>query len=487
VATTANMDAVDRQEALNQAAAPDKARMDRYTTYRNYLDGEQNTRLTDRALTYLQQRSGLAFCENFTETVRDVEADRLEIEAWDAGDDEDTTTWANDLWRVPQVGAVQGTVHSETIGLADGFVTVEWDAAAKPAPRPKLTWNDPALIKPVYTAADPTTPEYVVKVWNDYLDVGVVSGTARRMNLYFPDRVEKWYTWSDADGSNNAHWYPILDDGETTWPVSNLRPDGSPRGIGVFHFRVGSRGRAFGRSRIHGFLPFQDELNKQIIDLFWVMDTQSWGHRWVAADGDVDMKLAPGNYARFADKDARVGQWQPDDPRPALDAIEATLRRGAAKTRTPMHEMLTSGALPSGESLKTAEAGLGEKVADDHEDFTPTWAEVLGYCRMLHNDFGGGTLSEDEPIVPRWKSPYTRNEMVEAQTAREKHDLGVSARTLIAELGYDPEQEMQWRREENQAAMDNLPDPLDTREPTVPGDDEPGGTITVGVAEPRGS
>lgn len=484
MATTADIrDAAERQEALNQAAEFDQERLDGYTRYRNYLDGEQDTRLTDRALTYLK-RAGITFCENFVETVRDVEADRLKIESWAAGDDDESAEWANDLWKVPRVGTVQGTVNAETIGLGDGFLTVEWDADAKPEPRLKFTWNDPALIQPVYSGSDATKLEYVIKVWNDYVDIGIASGTARRMNLYFPDRVEKWFTWSADDGKGNAFWQPIMDDGETTWPVSNLRPDGTPRGIGVFHFRVGARGRAFGRSRIHGALPFQDELNKQIIDLFWVMDTQSWGHRWIAADGEVVITLAPGNYAHLKDKDAKVGQWEAEDPRPLVETCEATIRRMAAKTRTPLHELLTSGALPSGESLKTAEAGLGAKVEDDHEDLTPEWSDAMGYARMLHNDFGGGTLSEDEPIVPQWKSPYTRNELVESQTAREKHDLGVSARTLIAELGYDAEQEMQWREEENQRAMANAPNLDDDTAPTVPAAEGEGDTITVGAAEP---
>lgn len=472
----------DRQKALNEAAKFDTTRMAGYTRCRNYLDGEQGTKLTDRERTFLE-RAGVTYCENFTETVRDVEADRLKIEAW-TSDDDASAEWINDLWKIPSVGTVQGTVHSETLGMGDGFVTIEWDVEAE---RPRLTWNDPALIKPVYSSSDPTRPEYIVKVWNDYVDIGIASGTARRMNLYFPDRVEKWFTWSTEDTGGNAHWMAYMDEGETDWPVANLRPDGSPRGIGVFHFRIASRGRAFGRSRVLGFLPFQDALNKQLIDLFWVMDTQSWGHRWIINDGPVDMTLAPGNYAHLKDKDAKVGQWTPDDPGPALGAIEATLRRGAAKTRTPMHEMLTSGALPSGESLKTAEAGLGAKVEDDHEDLTPTWSDVAGYARTLYNDFGGGTLAEDAPIVPQFKSPYTRNEMVEAQTAREHHDLGVSARTLIAKLGYDPEQEMQWRQEENQRAMDNVPDPADDRAPTLPGEDGPDDTMPAGAAESTGS
>lgn len=436
----------DRQRFLEEAAEPDAWRIDAYDRYERYYDGEQETPLTDRAKAYLE-RSGLPYTENFCEAIVDIAAERTLFRAFEVLDNEPAATWLSEhVW--PRAGGpeLQSIVHTETYKLGDGFVLVDFDPVRD---RPMLRWHHPRQIKPVY--GDDGELLYVVKRWaTDRRSPTNEHGRPiERMNLYYPGRVEKWFA-VDQGGP----WIPHLDegdlDGETgRWPVwwtTDGTETGEPLGIPLVHFRNKAKGDAFGRSELRGVIPQQDALNKQCVDLFHVMDQQGWPQRWGSGVSDqARLSVAIGEYLTTPDPAARFGEFAAADPRPALDAIEGTLRRMAARSRTPLHMMMMGGSLPSGETLKTAESPLVHKVTDRQGPLGGSWGTVGSRCVTLQNAFGAQKVhvEPDTPVTVAWVPPESRNDRDEAETLLLHEELGVSRATILRKLGYDPDEEAQ--------------------------------------------
>ncbi len=449
----------DRQEFIRSCATFDSARLDGYHLYSNFYDGEQLTRLVDRARVYLEQ-GGVKFAENIVETAIDKAARRFHVEGFQVQDSEPASDWlTQELWG--KHDELQGIVHSEVPKLGDGFVLVTWDEKRM---RPRLTWNRPEKHKPVYD--DDGEMLYDVKKWSTSKRGPLNPNAALiwRLNLYYPDRVEKWFS-IDQDGEN---WSPWQDAADEPWPLpwtesGELPGDGSEAedalGILVTHFREKPKGRTFGRSRVHGMIPYQNELNKQVLDLFYVMDAQGWAWPWITGLTDGDrVSLAVGDVLQIKDKDAKVGSIPAANPQGALEAIDATLRRFSAKTDTPLFDLI-KGTPPSGEALKTAVLGQTAYVKDAQSTHGNSWENVVGQAWRLASIWGDDGVPPYDPvrdITTQWASTEPRSEETEAQTSIFYSELGVSNATLMRRHGFDPTEEAKLRALE---APDDPPSP----------------------------
>ena len=462
------------QDFLGDQADMIDDRVARYRLFEDYYQGEQRTRLMARAREYLQA-SGLCFAENFCETVVDTLANRLKIEAFHHETQDALAEWLNGPFaKRNRLGELQTVVHSNTPMLGDGFVFVEFDAAAG---IPRLRWNRPHNVKPTY---DDETGELslVSKVWaTTRISASNPDGKLiQRLNLYYPDRVEKYYALASGKGSQWATHEDTEGDSGIAWLTTTGDQDGEPLGIPVVHFRNRARGRTFGRSDLRGAIPFQDELNKQLLDLFYVMDVQAWPTPWASGISDeTQLDVAPGNWVRTSNEDARFGTLDAADPGGMLESIDATLRRMSAKTGTPLFDLI-KGTPPSGEALKTSEAGLVARGEDCHEGFGNSWADAAAISTRQMLAFGDpdfGELTDDQvlDIAVMWEPVATRNERDETETFVMQHELGVSRRTILTKLGYDADAEEKQRAEEDAEDVPQVPPP--PSDPPAPPPAEP--------------
>lgn len=470
--------AAARQDFLREAADLGEPRMRGYAVYRNYCEGEQRALLSDRAQAYLR-RTHLPWSENFCETIVDVLVQSLHVLGFiceDSSDDDapedgapaDTQTDAEaladalrDWWQQNQMDAKESTLYDHASVEGDAFVIVDYDQERQ---RPRFTVQNPYTMKVVYSDDDPDCMLYAVKVWNtrflpstDPEDIATSDPVPiRRMNLYWPDRVEKWFT-TEADGASAANWHPWMDEGETGWPVMMVGHDGKPLECAV-HFRPKARGRQYGRSDLHSVIPQQDGLNKAILDLNAIMDYDGVPSRWVSGVQDVSgLKVAPGEVWSAPTADARFGQFDIPNIAPVLDAISAALSRMSARSSTPMHLLNPTGALPSGESLKVADAPRVAKAESRQLDHGNSHERMMRLAVRWHNTFapaGAPRFDEDMQILTQWDDPQSRNDESEARTADIWHGLGVSKSTLMAKAGFNPEEEREKRMEEDAEAMD---------------------------------
>jgi hypothetical protein len=119
------------------------------------------------------------------------------------------------------------------------------------------------------------------------------------------------------------------------------------------------------------------------------MDAQGFPQRWALGLSSVDgLTTDPGVVWSSDNPAATFGQFPAADPGPMLKVIESTLIRIATRSRTPAHLVYLSGGLPSGESLKTAKAGLVTKAKNRALYHGGTWAEALRMVALVALTFG---------------------------------------------------------------------------------------------------
>lgn len=454
------------QQFLREISDLGGERLDDYQTFQDYYDGEQKTRLTDRAKKYLQA-SGFRFSENFCETVIDVYAERLVVvgftsnlvEKADGEEIDPLGDTIGDWWERDKMDALQDLVHTTTFTKGDAFLVADWNQQRD---RPRWAFNKPDLIRPFYTDDDEI--DFAVKKWRSRAK-GPQNKQGRwiiRLNVYWPDRVEKYFRRSKDEGQ----WERWQDPGDTAWPLPWLDSTGDPLGVPVFHFRNKPLGNEYGRSELRPVIPQQDELNKLILDLNLFADNLAVPQDWATGvTGDSVAFKRAFDVWRADSPEAKFGRLEAGDGSSLLEAVEQVLSRMARRSRTPMH-LLTGGDMPSGESLKAAEAGLVAKAEKAQVWLGNTWEQAMLYGAHLATVFGDLSVPDDEIVLKaQWKDTESRNEEAQLSSALLKQQLGVSKATLLAELGYDPEEEAERRKAENEEAAEAMARMLDRGEP----------------------
>lgn len=470
--------AADQQDFLRDASDRSDRRYDLYTLYEEYYDGDQKCALDGRAKQYLEA-SGLPFAENFCNTVTDTHASALRVQAFEVEDNEAATAWLNnDWWGRGRLAELQDTVHHNMLLLGDAIVIVDWDrATARPVPY----FNHPLVARAFYDSNGRL--QYLSKVWDDERTSpqNPRGDKIRRLNIYWPDRIEKWFTPSKGQDST---WAPYVDPddfdekGSPTWPVpwtTTGRVGGEPLGLNTIHFRHAALGKENGRSILRNVIPQQDGLTKQILDLFEVMDKQGWPQRWGTGLGpDADLEVAIGELLSGPDG-ANFGEFTPANPLPLQGITEGTLKRISARSATPLHDLIV-GEFPAGEALKTAE---GAKVAAGQRRWEPTgnsWEDTARCSWRLSAAWGSGPhkappFDETAVIKVRWEPIETRNDLNEVTVlALEVDGLGLSKTTALRQRGYDPDEQAKLVAREvddAQARMPDVPEPdrLDEQPP----------------------
>lgn len=469
------------QDWLDECADMGDQRVADYHLYSGFYDGSNGAQLRDRAKKYLEAH-GVPFCENFCDVVVDAPAERLNLigfsssaaeETIDADGKEVVSDWAGALaetwWQANRMDAVQVVAHTQALMKGDEYVIVEYDPDRA---MPRFLRQRQHQVKVVYSDDDPDTIAYACKVWNTS-KTGPQNPNGRRLrrlNVYFPDHIEKWYRLDKGgSGGGKGSWERWSDSDlelESGWPVwwtTTGDAAGEPLGVPVIHLRHKSLGEGGGRSRVRQAIPFQEELNKYVADLNDLVDNHALPQDWVkGVSGDnVEFKRVPGNVWQATSPEAEFGRLDAADTKNILDAIEGVLSRLARKTRIPLH-LLSGGTPPSGESLKTAESGLVATVRQCQVDFGTDWEDAILLGLRLQAVFGDGVeLADLEGLTvsAQWANPETRSDKDELETAALKKTLGVSRQTLLTELGYDAEKEAERRAaeaEEAEAALGKL-------------------------------
>jgi len=416
-----NLETLARLEVLTQAQ---RERQRTVALVRDYYDGDHPTFLTARQREFLHQRD--RFCMNYCRLVIDAPAERLTVTGFQT-DDPKTGAWLWKLWKAARLDATSKALHLAALRDGEAFLLVDYDAEAD-RPRFTLHFADDGSGGMSMHYDDDWQPEYAMKRWT--VDSGNGAGRVRRLNLYYPDRVEKYISTSAA-----PHWQPYAVE---PWVDSK----GQPLGLPVIHFRNRDQGTPWGVSEIQDVIPLQDALNKTLIDILAVADTNAFPmlvalgfelpEEFTVApgaliqvppslDGRSDFKVVPG---------ADVGNL--------LELLQHLVMEIARVSSTPLSRLQLSGQVAAEGTLKQQDAGLIAKVEHKQVTFGNAWEDAMRLARRLQNTFGVTRMDENAALETLWSPAAPRSELEQLQMLLLKAQLGVPVETLLAEAGYNP-------------------------------------------------
>lgn len=443
-------------------------RLNNYTLFDDYYSGKHRAKLNARAAAYLKL-THIDFAENVCDVVVDSAAERMEVTGFvtnleadiDVEEPRPITDALAQVWEDQKLDVKQGDVHTGVRKLGDWFVLVDVDPDTR---LPRITSNHPGKLRPIYHAERPDELVAVVKRW-DCSDVSPTNPSGRRirrLNLYFDDRVEKYFQL--AESSLESTWAQHVDEGDVSWPVPwtvDGTPGGKPRGIPVVHFRNKSKGQPYGVSDLLKVIPQQDQLNKHILDLNDIVDYQAWPQRWgtgIANDEVGRLNNHPGEFWAASAVDAKFGAFPAADLSQMQGVIESDLQRIAGLTRTPIRFLVLAQQPPSGEAIRAGDAGLVGKVRDAQPATGHGWEQVLLLCARILADEGHLQVADDVlaklRVTVAWRDAEARGDKSDWEVAGAQQAAGVSVETTLRERGYDPVAEAKRREQEAEALQD---------------------------------
>lgn len=436
-----------------------RARQAEYIRAREYYDGVHESQLTDRLRQFLNVYGDGQFVANYCPMVVNAKADRLRVSAFDVEDGaQSDTLWR--WWRHNRMDRKQNVLHRMSVRDADAFVLVEWDYVAG-MPRFHI---EPAFagdgVMVYYSEERRDEIEFASKQWR--IQYGPNAGKRRRLNLYFPNRIEKYVSDDNQYGGN---WAPYEDENSPPdvvqagrigmaavhWWTSNGTENGDPLGVPVVHFRHNDTGDSYGTSHIANVMPIQDVVNKMLIDVIAGADSGGFGLLvGYGTDEWTGVKIGPGAIAAVSTKptDAKLERLPSDDPRGLLSVYNAMVMEIARVSGTPLSYFQLSGQVAAEGTLKQQEVALVSQVEKSQTDFGNAWEDCMNIARRLHNAFSSEPEIDTDPIIEAvWHPAETRNEKEQAELlAIRVEKLGVSQEQAQIEMGYDATQRASFAR-----------------------------------------
>lgn len=407
-----------------------------YSLYRDYYLGEHRLAFASDKFRTAFGHLFRAFADNLCPAVVDAVADRLVIDDWsiDGQGSEQGESSVSAVWRRNRGDRLSGEVHQEALREGDGYVLVWPDDSGAARLYPQRADR----IVFIYSEDDPGVAEWAAKGWN------VPSQRMYRLNIYYPDRIEKYACQSasaTAIPDSGKAMRPFEVEGEP-WPLPNAYGR-----VPIIHFATNAPVGGYGKSELADVVPLQDALNKAVTDMLVAMEYVALPQRYATGlevefdpeTGKPKEPFRPGVERLWTSpaEGTRFGEF------PAADlgqftSVQDSFRAEVARVSgTPFHYlMLDRGGWPSGEAMKTAEARFLSRVNDRHLSFGASWSDVLRLALAIE----GSIISDDVTIEPDWRDPAPRSEKEHVETLLGKVDLGLPKQQALIELGYSEDE-----------------------------------------------
>lgn len=405
----------DKWQRDNAAIAEEVA------THRRYLEGDQDSGLNAemRALLNLTDRQDFNFnqCTAAVETL----TNRLQVVSVVAdGAGGDADTWAADLLEWNFYDQLQSDLYDAVYRDGDSYVMVGWDEGEQmPVLTHELAFDGAAGMVVIHNRFDPSIIECAVKVWAETLDA---QNDVHRVNVYFPDRVEKYVVNS---GVAERYVDPEQPD---QWPLPFVDRSGAPIGVPVVQFPARAMGvDGHGVSRLRDVVPLQHGLN---VTMHSMVATGLLGAFPinVLIGYEAPKKVQPGMFWEIVPRD-RDGKVIPpgEDVTRWLASIRLEQITGAVLT--PFIDMIRfftesvqrvanipdySGASQSGEALKQRESMLLGDIRRAHVTLGGAWERLLTLAAKVQNAYGSKQAPTPRRWRVNWKAAEVRNDMERA-------------------------------------------------------------------------
>lgn len=325
---------------------------------------------------------------------------------------------------------------------------------------------DPFTTRVFYDPENPKKKSYAIRSWTE----GEGQNIVVRVNLYYPDRIERWSHKGKPSKRKNAQskWVPYSEDGK---PAVLSNPFGE---VPIFHFRTD---RTYGRPDHYNAYGPQLAINKLVTSHMATIDYQSFPQRYALLDPMADQSGMQGaDSDPFAPEDAdqmpeddenesqleadpaalwqftgikEVGQFEAASADAYLKPFDRYVKALAQVTDTPFHYFDRQGERPpSGENIRQVNEFLNAKAGFRQTSYG---GEVKKFTTLALSMLG----HEVERVNVVWEPLENVTSYVEWQAINEKQVAGVPMEVTLIEAGYAPAVVMEWKRlKEEQEAKD---------------------------------
>lgn len=428
-----------KDNGLGSWVADYELRAEKVARFRRYVDGEHdNAFATPELIAALRIPAGIKsayFLLNKCDDVIQSETDRLRVNTIE-GDNDAASEWADDVLEYSRFDELQIDTHEATLRDADSYILVEFDEADdKPYFCHELAWDGMSGMLVIHKSDDKNTLAAAIKVWTETKES---IGDTVRVNVYYPDRIEKWVGGVMGD---LVHFDDPAMPG--VWPLPHVMRDGTPIGVPVVQFKNKSRGKGgFGKSELEDAIPPQDAINRTLHSA--VMTSELAGIPVRVAEGfDPPAAVTPGMWVVIGkggiEKDQHVKAYNLEgtDVEPQIKLMEYLEEQIETITRTPNPK---GGANISGEALKQLEIKLIGKVERFQVKGGNSWEDVMALAVRMQDAYGIKSPPATKRWYARWKDAQIRNDaqiIANAEAVKEEVGTKEYLRLLAPVLGYD--------------------------------------------------
>lgn len=454
------------------------------------------------------RQADVEYDPNFCGVVIDAVNNRLEIQSINAvtatGEDAETsaaTRQINEIWDENELDNYVPSWHRRVLRDGDGYIvawptmdestvaeeddeTVEDDLTLAPT-GVNITYVDPRIGRMFYDAENPRKKRFFAQMWE--CKVPGMPKTQVRLNLFYPDRVEKYIAPQASYGTKPKDFEPFYDQFDVgydemtgaakeipIWPIPN--PYGE---IPVFHLRTDLE---YGKPEHRNAFALQDAISKLLEMMMVTVSFQGYPQRYalqeadnfrnnalgedpllassaVTEGGDVfdvgvdldhvntgfmdnetgsNLEANPGGMMLLKGfKDVR--EFSAADPGNFLEPWQECARAISTTTDTPLYKFQgLGGETPSGEALKIIEAPLNKKVRDRQRLFGGTWRQVFEFALKV--------LGVNARVHVGWVNPATidSDSLDVWDLVALKISLGVPRAVAFMEAGVPEKQATAW-------------------------------------------
>jgi hypothetical protein len=211
-----------------------------------------------------------------------------------------------------------------------------------------------------------------------------------------------------------------------------------------------------GESELDDVYLTQDRINEMLFNRALAAWTTAYRQKWVTGlevptdeDGNPIKPFEPGIDRLWVaeEPETRFGEFGQTDLKPFIESVEEDVQHIAVQTRTPRHYFLASGQSPSGDAIKSAEAGLVAKVAEKQRHLGAAFAEVVRLRQVMR----GGEAERTDVV---WADPEFRTlaELTDAVIKQKAAGI-IPTRVARERLGYSPPEIDRMERLETQEQL----------------------------------
>lgn len=389
----------------------------------------------DQALAFMTRKFRDAYgglfqhlTDNYIPLVVDSAAERLEVQGFRFGTEQDADDDAWDIWQDNGLDAESDMVHTEAVKLGCSYWMVQPNGKL-----PKITSEHPSQVIVGYAPGDRRRRDAALKRWAD--------GEFIYANVYLPDRVVKYRTTARRlqVEVEDRKWETIGAVGNPLGEVPIVEVPNNPSML-----RGGRSDLKGGPTRV------QDGINKFLADMFIGSEYQAYPQRVMLgvdaprdSEGNVirnaELQASQSRLWMFPNADAKAFEFSASDLENFRKGMDGLIGDLAAQTRIPIYYFRPAAISNiSAEALIGLDAGLVSKTNKKKKPMGEAHEETMRLAfKAIDPRDERAQLVAAETI---WRNTESRSEAQVVDAATKKQAIGVPWEQIMEDIGYSPQQ-----------------------------------------------